>query len=128
MTVEIPKFVKWAGGKGQLLEQFIPLFPKKFNRYVEPFVGSGAVFFYIIQKFKPKEIIISDINEELINAYEIVRDDVERLIIELKQHKEYHLAEGKKYYLTIRATNPQDIPPLERAARFIYLNKTCFNG
>jgi len=125
---EIPKFVKWAGGKGQLLEQFIPLFPKKFNRYLEPFVGSGAVFFYIIQKFKPKEIIISDINEELINAYEIVRDDVERLIVELKQHKEYHLAEGKKYYLTIRATNPQDIPPLERAARFIYLNKTCFNG
>lgn len=128
MNVEIPKFVKWAGGKGQLLEQFMPLFPKKFNRYLEPFVGSGAVFFYIIQKFKPKEIIISDINEELINTYEIIRDDVERLIVELKQHKEYHSVEGKKYYLTIRATNPKDLPALERAARFIYLNKTCFNG
>jgi len=128
MDVKIPKFLKWAGGKGQLLEQFEPLFPKKFNTYLEPFVGSGAVFFYIIQKFKPKKIIISDINEELINAYEVVRNDVERLIVELKQHKEYHVAEGKKYYLTIRATNPEEIPKLERAARFIYLNKTCFNG
>jgi DNA adenine methylase len=128
MCNEIPKFVKWAGGKGQLLEQFKPLFPKKFNRYLEPFVGSGAVFFYIIQKFKPKEIIISDINEELINTYEIVKTDVERLIVELKQHKEYHMVEGKKYYLTIRATNPNNLPALERAARFIYLNKTCFNG
>ncbi len=128
MNIQIPKFVKWAGGKGQLLEQFEPLFPKKFNRYLEPFVGSGAVFFYIIQKFNPSEIIISDINEELINAYETIRGDVERLIIELKQHKEYHMVEGKKYYLTIRATNPKELPSLERAARFIYLNKTCFNG
>jgi DNA adenine methylase len=128
MCNEIPKFVKWAGGKGQLLDQFEPLFPKKINRYLEPFVGSGAVFFYIIQNFKPKEIIISDINEELINAYEIVKTDVERLIVELKQHKEYHMVEGKKYYLTIRVTNPNELPALERAARFIYLNKTCFNG
>jgi DNA adenine methylase len=128
MDIKIPKFVKWAGGKGQLLEQFEPLLPKKFNRYIEPFVGSGAVFFYIVQKYDAKEIIISDINEELINAYEIIKTDAERLIIELKQHKEYHLVEGKKYYLTIRATNPKDLPDLERAARFIYLNKTCFNG
>ncbi len=127
-NIQIPKFVKWAGGKGQLLEQFKPLFPKKFNRYIEPFVGSGAVFFYIIQKFKPNEIIISDINEELINTYEIIKKDVERLIVELKQHKEYHLTDGKKYYLTIRATDPKELPKLERAARFIYLNKTCFNG
>jgi len=128
MGVEIPKFVKWAGGKGQLISQFEPLFPKQFNTYIEPFVGGGAVFFHIIQNFKPKKIILSDINEELINTYKIVKTDVERLIVELKQHKEYHTAEGKKYYLTIRATNPNSLPPLERAARFIYLNKTCFNG
>lgn len=128
MCKDIPKFVKWAGGKRQLIDQFKPLFPRKFNRYLEPFVGSGAVFFYIIQNFKPKEIILSDINEELINAYKIIKTDVEKLIIELKQHKEYHLAKGKPYYLTIRATNPKDLPKLERAARFIYLNKTCFNG
>lgn len=128
MNFEIPKFVKWAGGKGQLIEQFIPLFPKKINRYFEPFVGSGAVFFFITQKFNPKEIILSDTNEELINTYKIIKEDVERLIVELKQHSEYHKAEGKKYYLTIRATNPKLLPDLERAARFIYLNKTCFNG
>lgn len=128
MTTQIPKFLKWAGGKGQLLEQFKPLFPKKIERYIEPFLGSGSVFFYIIQEYKPKEIILSDINEELINTYEIIKDDVESLIIELKQHKEYHLAEGKRYYLTIRATDPNKLPKLERAARFIYLNKTCFNG
>jgi DNA adenine methylase len=127
-NIQIPKFVKWAGGKGQLIEQFKPLFPKEINRYFEPFVGSGAIFFYIIQKYKPKEIFISDINAELINSYKVVRDDVNRLIVELKQHKEYHLSEGKKYYLTIRATNPNDLPEVERAARFIYLNKTCFNG
>lgn len=128
MAIQIPKFVKWAGGKGQLLEQFKPLFPKKFTRYVEPFVGSGAVFFYIIQKFKPNEVIISDINEELINAYEIVRDDVENLIAELKMHKKKHMEKGKSYYLKVRALNPNDLSKLQRAARFIYLNKTCFNG
>ncbi|MFW6046792.1 MAG: DNA adenine methylase [Candidatus Woesearchaeota archaeon] len=126
--IEIPKFVKWAGGKGQLIEQLTPFFPKKFNRYFEPFVGGGAVFFVISQKFKPSEIVLSDINEELINTYNIIKSDVERLIVELKQHSEYHKAEGKKYYLAIRATQPKALPALERAARFIYLNKTCFNG
>ncbi len=128
METPIPKFVKWAGGKGQLLEQFEPLFPEKVETYIEPFVGGGAVFFYIIQKLKPQKAIISDNNEELINAYKIIRESVEELIIELKQHKEYHLSEGKRYYLTIRDTDPAELPPLERAARFIYLNKTCFNG
>jgi len=127
-NIAIPKFLKWAGGKTQLIEQFKPLFPKKINRYIEPFVGSGAVFFHIIQNFNPKEIILSDTNEELINTYKIVKEDVERLIIELKQHSEYHKSKGKPYYLTIRATDPKTLPDLERAARFIYLNRTCFNG
>jgi DNA adenine methylase len=128
MNILIPKFVKWAGGKGQLLKQFELLFPNKFNRYLEPFVGSGAVFFYIVQKFEPSKIFISDINEELINAYELIRDEVEKLIVELKRHKQSHFIEGKKYYLIIREKNPAELPPLERAARFLYLNKTCFNG
>ncbi len=128
MKIEIPKFIKWAGGKSQLLKQYDSLFPKKFNNYYEPFVGGGAVFFYIKQKYKPKKIMISDINEELIDTYTIIRDDSKRLIVELKQHKEYHQVEGKKYYLTIRSANPKELPKLERAARFIYLNKTCYNG
>lgn len=128
MSVEIPKFLKWAGGKTQLVNQYKPLFPKKFNRYIEPFLGSGAIFFYIIQNYEPSEIILSDINKELIDTYNIIKDDVERLIVELKQHKEYHTNEGKKYYLTIRGVDSKKLPKLERAARFIYLNKTCFNG
>ncbi len=128
MSFKIPKFIKWAGGKEQLLKQYDILFPKKFNGYYEPFVGGGAVFFYIKQKFNPKRIMISDINSELIDTYKIIRDEPEKLIIELKQHKEYHTIEGKKYYLTIRSADPKLLPKLERAARFIYLNKTCYNG
>ncbi len=126
--LDVPRFVKWAGGKHQLLDQFEPLYPKKFNRYFEPFVGSGAVAFFILQKFKPKEILLSDINQELINAYNIIKTDVERLTVELKQHKEYHSADAKGYYYEIRKVNSKDLPELEQAARFIYLNKTCFNG
>ena len=128
MNAKLPKFVKWVGGKGQLLEQFKPLFPKKFNRYLEPFVGSGAVFFYVMQRFKPKETIISDINEELTTTYIMVRDNVEKLILELKTHKLHHMNEGKDYYLRIRSMNPKTLSLIARAARFIYLNKTCFNG
>jgi DNA adenine methylase len=127
-NIEIPKFVKWAGGKGQLLDQLEPLFPKKIERYIEPFVGSGAVFFFIVQKYKPKEIVLADVNTELITTYQIIQNDVERLIIELRQHEEYHRVIGKKYYLDIRSANPSKLKPLEVAARFIYLNKTCFNG
>jgi DNA adenine methylase len=128
VDIDIPRFVKWAGGKQQLIEQLKPLFPKKFNNYFEPFVGSGAVAFYILQKYKPKKILLSDTNTELINAYNIIKTDVKRLVIELKQHKEYHLADKPKYYYEIRGVNPNDLPELEKAARFIYLNKTCFNG
>ena len=128
MKKGVPTLVKWAGGKKQLLEQFKPLFPKKITTYLEPFVGGGAVAFYIIKKYKPRKVILSDVNEELINAYNIVKTDVESLIMELKQHKEYHLADKENYYYEIRGVNPNLLPPLERAARFIYLNKTCFNG
>src|SRR3989344_2194236 len=97
--VNIPTFVKWAGGKKQLISQFKPFFPEKINRYIEAFVGGGAVLFYVLKHYKPKEIIISDINEELINAYQIVRDDVENLIKELKKLKQLH---SKETYLEIR--------------------------
>ncbi len=123
-----PRFVKWAGGKQQLIEQFNPYFPKKFKRYFEPFVGSGAVAFHVIQTYGPEEVLLSDTNEELINTFNVIKHDVENLISELKQHKQRHLTKGREYYKRIRSINPQDISELERAARFIYLNKTCFNG
>jgi len=127
-NTEIPRFIKWAGGKVQLINQFIPFFPKKIDRYFEPFLGSGAVFFYIIQTFKPKEVYLSDTNEELINAYNVIKNDVEILICELEQHKKNHVNQGKEYYYSIRKQNPNDFDNLKKAARFIYLNKTCFNG
>lgn len=124
-TLEIPAIVKWAGGKSQLLAQFDKFFPEKIDYYIEPFLGSGAVFFHAKRKFNPKKILLADINEELINAYVIVRDKVDALIQALKKHKEQH---SKEYYYKIRAQDPSTLSDVERAARFVYLNKTCFNG
>jgi len=128
VKIDVFGFVKWAGGKKQLIEQFKPHFPKKIEKYIEPFVGGGAVAFYIIQKYKPKEIILSDINKELINAFRAIRDDVDSLIAQLKQHKEYHGQQAKTYFYEIRKANPEELSKIECAARFIYLNRTCFNG
>ena len=125
MSNSIPTFVKWAGGKKQLIEQFKPFFPSKINRYLEAFVGGGAIAFHILKNHKPKEVIISDINGELINTYQIIKDDVESLIKELNKLKQIH---NKEEYYKIRAVDPKSISPLKRASRFIYLNKTCFNG
>ena len=125
MKREIPTFVKWAGGKKQLLNQFKQFFPEKIDRYLEPFAGGGAVAFYIIKNYKPKEIIISDVNEELINAYNVIKTNVEELINLLK---EYKLKHNKLTYYSIREEDPSLLSKVSRAARFIYLNKTCFNG
>ncbi len=124
-TPEIPAIVKWAGGKSQLLSQFDKFFPEKIDYYIEPFLGSGAVFFYVKRKFNPKKIVLSDINKELINAFVIVRDKVDALIEALKKHKEQH---SKEYYYKIRDLDPNTLTDVEKAGRFIYLNKTCFNG
>lgn len=125
MKNQIPTFVKWAGGKKQLIEQFKPFFPEKIERYLEPFVGGGAVLFYVLKNYKPKKVFIFDINEELINTYEVIKNDVENLIIELKKLKQLH---NKEHYYKIRAEDPKLLSSLTRASRFIYLNKTCFNG
>lgn len=123
--VNIPTFVKWAGGKKQLIWQFKLFFPEKIERYFEPFVGGGAVLFYILQNYKPKEVIISDTNEELINCYNVIKNNVEELITKLKHHGGNH---NKHYYYSIRLLPVDLLSPVERASRFIYLNKTCFNG
>lgn len=126
--IDIPRFVKWAGGKHQLIEQFKPLFPSKFKNYFEPFVGSGAVAFYVIQQFKPRKVLLSDINEELINAFNVIKENLEPLISKLKEHKKNHVAGKEKYYYNIRKQNPSKLTSVDNAGRFIYLNRTCFNG
>ncbi len=123
-------FLKWAGGKSRLLSQYKALFPEKFNNYFEPFCGSAAVFFYLKTAqsrgtFTFKNAMLSDINQELILTYQIVRDNVVELIELLYLHRLNH---DKEYYYRIRSLNVLTLSDLERAARFIYLNKTCFNG
>ncbi|MEH2433972.1 MAG: DNA adenine methylase [Nostoc sp.] len=125
MVIQIPKetsprpFLKWAGGKSRLIQQYIPYFPKSYKNYYEPFLGGGAVFFYL----QPSTAFLTDINAELINTYCCVRDHVEELISILKEHKIRH---DKDYYYSIR--NHSGGTDIEKAARIIYLNKTCFNG
>jgi len=117
-------FLKWAGGKRQLLNKFSEYFPGNFKNYIEPFVGGGAVFFYLL----PNSAILIDNNEELINCYKIIQNQVEELILSLKQHRN-----EKEYYYQIRNIdrNRQEFSKwsnIERASRTIYLNKCCFNG
>jgi DNA adenine methylase len=112
-------FLKWAGGKGQLLEQYDPLFPKRFRRYHEPFVGGGAVFFHL----RPARAALSDDNVELIDCFQAVRGDVRGVIDALSKH-----VYERDHFHAVRALDPATLPPAERAARTIYLNRTCFNG
>lgn len=112
-------FLKWAGGKTQLLPELRKHIPDQFNRYIEPMMGAGAMFFDL----QPKHAILADSNEELVNAYIVVRDSVEELISKLK-----HFKNDEKIYYEIRSQDPLGLSPVYRAARLIYLNKTCFNG
>lgn len=115
-----------GGGKTQLLKQYSSIYPKKFNRYFEPFLGSGAVFFGIKQKFNPKYSILSDVNGDLVNTFKTVRDNPEKLIKLLKWHKEKD--NSQEYFNKQRDIFNNMKGGLEKAALFIYLNKTCFNG
>ena len=114
-------FLKWVGGKGQLLSQLLPLMPKRgpFSRYFEPFVGGGAVFFALA----PRLATLSDLNPDLVNCYQVIKTQVDALIAELGKH-----VYEKEYYYQVRAQDAGELNPVARAARFIYLNKTCFNG
>jgi len=125
-VVKPKPFVKWVGGKRQLISQFKDLNiypPKEFNsdknRYFEPFIGGGAVFFDLL----PKNAYISDLNKELIITYNVIKNDVEHLIESLKKH-----TYSKDYFLKIRSSEIGILSDIEVASRFIYLNRTCFNG
>ena len=118
-TIVPRPFLKWAGGKSKLIQQYSKFFPQEFNTYYEPFLGGGAVFFHL----QPNNAVLTDINTELINVYCCVRDRVESLIETLNEHQEKH---NKDYYYRIRSQQYE--AEIKRAARIIYLNKTCFNG
>lgn len=124
---EMRPFVKWAGGKTQILSKIKALLPDKWNRYYEPFIGGGALLFSIA----PNDFVINDMNDELISAYRCFCNDTSfsRFIGELKKHEQSH---SEEYYLKIRAMDREPgfnlYPTYIRAARMVYLNKACFNG
>ncbi len=143
----IKPFLKWAGGKGQLIEQISPMFPEqirygKIETYFEPFIGAGAVFFHIAQKYKIKKAVISDLNEELIITYNSIKKDVKSLINELEILKEEYLLYDQEnrqiVFYKIREIFNKNKDSFDfknysenwtlRAAQIIFLNKTCFNG
>ncbi|MDD2702348.1 MAG: Dam family site-specific DNA-(adenine-N6)-methyltransferase [Sideroxydans sp.] len=126
---DVPTFIKWVGGKSSLLAQYdsLGLFPQKVDRYIEPFIGGGSVFFFIKRSYNPKEIYLSDRNRELVICYEVIQKDPKSLIEQLKVHK---ANSSEDYYYRVRDIdiNFTLMSKVEIAARFIYLNKTCFNG
>lgn len=121
----VKPILKWVGGKRQLLNDILPLLPKTTKFYVEPFVGGGAV---LLAK-QPEHARINDYNAELINVYTVVRDNPDALLEKLRKHDEKNSSD---YYYEVRALDRKpdftDMSAVERAARIIYLNKTCFNG
>ena len=137
----VKPFVKWAGGKGQLLkeiEQYYPFANGKITKYAEPFVGGGAVLFDILSKYDLKEVYISDINEDLMNAYRVIRDEIDELVDMLQTMQDEYVPlddeERRKYYTskrdyfnTLKVGEDEGIN-IAKAALMIFLNKTCFNG
>lgn len=137
----VKPFLKWAGGKGQLLkeiEKYYSFENSKITKYAEPFVGGGAVLFDILSKYDLKAVYISDINAELINTYRIIRDDIGELInmltvmqneftpIDTETRKIYYLAKRERFN-DLKVNGNENIR-IEKAALMIFLNKTCFNG
>lgn len=138
---KVKPFLKWAGGKGQLLaeiEKYYSFESGKITKYAEPFVGGGAVLFDILSRYDLEEVYISDINAELINTYRIIRDDIDELIsvlavmqsefvpMDTEYRKVYYLAKRERFnYLKVNGNESVNI---EKAALMIFLNKTCFNG
>jgi len=118
-STDIKPFVKWAGGKKQLLPTLSQYIPSHYKRYLEPFVGGGALLFHL----KPPIALINDSNDELMNCYRVIRDNVQDLIEDLKIH-----INSKDYFYDMRKQDVQELTIVERASRFIYLNRTCFNG
>lgn len=116
--------IKWVGGKRQIIKQIAPYIPPTFSTYYEPFLGGGAVLLAL----QPKKAVVNDINSELMNLYVVIKDNVEDLITDLKKHKN-----EADYFYQIRELDRQkdkyqNLTPIQRASRIIYLNKTCYNG
>ena len=131
-------FVKWVGGKSQLLEEIREKYPSKIEKYCEPFGGGGAVLFDVLSRYQPETVLINDINKELINTYVQIKYNCTEMIDQLSElqtaYKSHSLEENKDFFYEKRTrynelkVNGNDAENLEKAVLFIFLNKTCFNG
>ena len=140
MNSKAKPFIKWVGGKGQLIEQLEVKLPADFDNwddatYIEPFVGGGAMLFYMLQQHPNiKHAVINDINSDLITCYKTVRDNVEELIPTLQdiQAQYYDLQDmdaKREMFMAVRQRyNEKNLDPIENTAKFFFLNRTCFNG
>ena len=119
-------FVKWAGGKRQLMPELEKNFPTKFGTYVEPFLGGGAVMFDLLTKEPNLKCNVSDLNSDLVLAYVTIRDRLEKLIESLENHSKNYHKDSTGYYYEVRNQEPKN--QIEKVSRLLFLNKTCFNG
>ncbi|AFS81486.1 DNA adenine methylase [Candidatus Nitrosopumilus koreensis AR1] len=123
----IPKpFVKWAGGKRQLIPILNENLPKSFGTYYEPFIGGGALLFHILTERDAQKCSISDLNSDLVLAYTTIRNRIDELISSLKNHERNYHKDSKSYYYSVRESNPRS--EIEKTSRLLFLNRTCFNG
>ena len=119
-------FVKWAGGKRQLIPILNENLPETFGTYFEPFLGGGALLFHMLTERNGQKCSISDLNADLILSYATVRDRIDELIVSLKNHEKKYQKDSKSYYYSIRESNPRG--EIEKTSRLLFLNRTCFNG
>ena len=119
-------FVKWAGGKRQLMSELEKNFPTKFGTYLEPFLGGGAVMFDLLAKNSNLKCNVSDLNSDLVLAYVTIRDRLGRLIESLENHSKNYHKDSTGYYYEVRKQEPKN--QIEKVSRLLFLNKTCFNG
>ena len=119
-------FVKWAGGKRQLMSELEKNFPTKFGTYLEPFLGGGAVMFDLLTKEPNLKCNVSDLNSDLVLSYVTIRDRLEKLIESLENHSKNYHEDSTGYYYEVRSQEPKN--QIEKVSRLLFLNKTCFNG
>ena len=119
-------FVKWAGGKRQLIPEIEKHIPEKFNSYYEPFLGGGALLFHLISENQNLKGYVSDLNSDLVLAYVTIRDKIDDLLKSLEKHSEKYFSNSKNYYYSVRESVPKS--QIEKVSRLLFLNRTCFNG
>ncbi|HET6516777.1 MAG TPA: DNA adenine methylase [Nitrosopumilaceae archaeon] len=127
IATSYPKpFVKWAGGKRQLIPILNQHLPDNYGTFFEPFLGGGAMLFHVVTNHPKQKCIVSDLNSDLVLAYVTIRDKVDELISSLKSHSRKYFKNKKSYYYDVRESDPKN--QVEKTSRLIFLNRTCFNG